>query len=297
MTCKQRLIGIEARLRYDEVTKEVHHMNHNYFNMSDTGEHISSLRKAKNLTQGEVAETLGVTHQAVSSWEKGMTSPDIAKLSDLANLLEVSVDTLIGNQRMARAIHKVEQQEPLLTEEICTIAPITKPDVLAQMIEASEDSNIDFESVAQLAPFIDAKQCKAMIKQLDSITMNQLVRVAPFMDDHDLFDILTEQVGDEPLRIRDISQILPFLSEQHIDQFFENTLIETQTEDLSIIGPFVSDTTLSKLVKEKLEVTPFDPKPLIGLAPFLNEETISLIINALVASKQHQYLHAFAPFM
>lgn len=50
----------------------------------------------KNLTQEDIAEYLGITAQSVSKWERGENYPDITFLPALANILETSVDLLIG---------------------------------------------------------------------------------------------------------------------------------------------------------------------------------------------------------
>ncbi len=50
----------------------------------------------KNLTQEDVADYLGITPQSVSKWERGETYPDITLLPALANILETSIDVLIG---------------------------------------------------------------------------------------------------------------------------------------------------------------------------------------------------------
>ena len=60
------------------------------------GELISSLRKRKSLTQNELGERLSISFQAVSKWERGETLPDTAILTDLANVLETTVDNILS---------------------------------------------------------------------------------------------------------------------------------------------------------------------------------------------------------
>ncbi len=42
-------------------------------NTEKIGEHIASLRKEKGLTQSDLGERLGVSFQAVSKWERGIS--------------------------------------------------------------------------------------------------------------------------------------------------------------------------------------------------------------------------------
>ena len=60
------------------------------------GLRLSNCRQNKNMTQEELAARLGITPQAVSKWERGMSLPDISMLADLAGILEVSADWLLG---------------------------------------------------------------------------------------------------------------------------------------------------------------------------------------------------------
>lgn len=46
-------------------------------NMQAIGKKISALRKERDMTQVDLADKLGVTYQAVSSWERGNSMPDI----------------------------------------------------------------------------------------------------------------------------------------------------------------------------------------------------------------------------
>ncbi|MDR0948372.1 MAG: helix-turn-helix domain-containing protein [Lachnospiraceae bacterium] len=58
-------------------------------------ENLKRYRIAKNLTQEEMADFLGITAQSVSKWERGETYPDITLLPAIANILERSVDELL----------------------------------------------------------------------------------------------------------------------------------------------------------------------------------------------------------
>ena len=65
------------------------------------GAFISELRKAKNLTQEQLAEMIGVTQKSVSRWETGKNMPDISLLQPLAAELGVSVAELLNGERSA----------------------------------------------------------------------------------------------------------------------------------------------------------------------------------------------------
>lgn len=58
------------------------------------GENIREYRSRKNMTQEYVASQLGVSRQAVSKWESGVSDPSTANLLALAKLLEVSPQEL-----------------------------------------------------------------------------------------------------------------------------------------------------------------------------------------------------------
>ena len=56
------------------------------------GERISELRKAKNLSQGQLADAVGISRQAVSKWENDLSSPDTIHLIQLAETLDTEVE-------------------------------------------------------------------------------------------------------------------------------------------------------------------------------------------------------------
>ena len=59
------------------------------------GQKIAELRKAKNMTQLELANQLNITDKAVSKWERDISCPDVSTFPKLAEILGVSVDELL----------------------------------------------------------------------------------------------------------------------------------------------------------------------------------------------------------
>lgn len=60
-------------------------------------ERLKDLRKQAGLTQVDVAERLGVSQPAYASWERGIKKPTQENLVKIAQVLNVSVDYLVGN--------------------------------------------------------------------------------------------------------------------------------------------------------------------------------------------------------
>ena len=59
-------------------------------------ENIKNLRKAKGISQEELAVRLNVVRQTVSKWERGISVPDSGMLISLAEELDTSVSVLLG---------------------------------------------------------------------------------------------------------------------------------------------------------------------------------------------------------
>lgn len=70
------------------------------------GSFISDLRKSQGLTQLELAEKLNVSNRTISKWENGDGFPDITILTEIANVLGVTVDELLAGEK--KQINKQE---------------------------------------------------------------------------------------------------------------------------------------------------------------------------------------------
>ena len=86
-------------------------------------------RKRMGLTQGEVAEMLCVSTQAISKWETGTSYPDLSLLPTIANLFGVSVDSLeycrdtriLSEEQMSPLTPKAAKTKLKLLESIMSL--------------------------------------------------------------------------------------------------------------------------------------------------------------------------------
>ena len=58
------------------------------------GDRITELRKKNNMSQAALADAVGVSRQAVSKWETGLSLPDSSKLILLAQILSTDIEYL-----------------------------------------------------------------------------------------------------------------------------------------------------------------------------------------------------------
>jgi transcriptional regulator with XRE-family HTH domain len=98
---------------------------------------IKYLRKARDLTQEELASYLSVTAQAVSKWESGTGLPDISLIPTIASFFEVSTDELFG-------MEKLKSEQRLREAYVKTQALMREGDVQGAIAE--------FEAALKLFP-------------------------------------------------------------------------------------------------------------------------------------------------
>ena len=79
--------------------------------MNQIGQRIKQFRKQNGLTQEKLEDYLGVTDKAVSKWECGLTTPDLALIMPLARILHVSADELLGGKKEETDVKRLEYDE------------------------------------------------------------------------------------------------------------------------------------------------------------------------------------------
>lgn len=77
------------------------------------GNRIRDLRKKRGLTQKQLAQKLNVSEQAIAGYEQNARRPNPDMLKDLANIFEVSVDYLLGNDNMSTSLSDATEDKEL----------------------------------------------------------------------------------------------------------------------------------------------------------------------------------------
>ena len=72
-------------------------------NLSDN---LNKIRKEHNLSQEDLAESLGISRQSVSKWESGQAYPEMDKVLQICKMFDVSIDDLLNQD-----IKKVQKEE------------------------------------------------------------------------------------------------------------------------------------------------------------------------------------------
>lgn len=95
------------------------------------GERITELRKAQNLSQGQLASSLSITRQAVSKWENDLAVPDALKMIQLADILDTDIEYLsTGRRNFARrppiVLNEVQFVEKIVEKPVVTVKTVEK---------------------------------------------------------------------------------------------------------------------------------------------------------------------------
>lgn len=84
-------------------------------NQDKIGKFILECRKAKKLTQSELAEKLGVTDKSISNWENGRNMPDLSLFKPLCEILDITINDLISGEKVTKDKYQAKLEENIIS--------------------------------------------------------------------------------------------------------------------------------------------------------------------------------------
>lgn len=79
------------------------------------GKLIAECRKAKKLTQVELANLLGVTDKSVSKWENGICLPDVSLYKEICKILDITLNEFFSGEKLTDETFKEVADSNLLS--------------------------------------------------------------------------------------------------------------------------------------------------------------------------------------
>lgn len=100
------------------------------------GDRIFELRKQQNISQGQLAEAMNVTRQAVSKWETDKASPDALNLIRLTEVLDTDIEYLTTGRRT------LGRRPPVVINSVETVEKIVEKPVV-QVVEKVIEKTVE----------------------------------------------------------------------------------------------------------------------------------------------------------
>ena len=79
-----------------------------------TGKFIAENRKAQNLTQKQLADTLGISDKTVSKWECGKGLPEVSLMLLLCSTLRITVNDLLSGEKVSETDYQKKAEENMM---------------------------------------------------------------------------------------------------------------------------------------------------------------------------------------
>ena len=266
------------------------------FDTMKIAKRIREARIAQNMTQMQLADAMGVSYQAVSNWERGNSMPDISKLEDLCNTLEISISELLGMEnRETISVKKVLDQENLTVEELADIAPMLPPETVKEQAQKNTDGEKkkwNMKALAEIAMFMDDDLLEEIVEEAQVDSLKDLELLAPFLDD-DLLDKLVRWApkGD----VEGITALAPFLDEDTLDYVISQCDMELDKHLIENLAPFLDEDTIDRMAD--VQIAKGNVRALRHIYPFMDSDTVRKVAKALMESGDLDGVKEAAMFM
>lgn len=112
--------------------------------MSSFRERLKQLRTERNMTQGGLADKLGITKSAISMYEQGKRSPDFETLCSLSEVLHSDLNYLVGKSDINSYYElTLEEMDELAMLDPYNRTPAKKQDLSAVFAEILQNLDAD----------------------------------------------------------------------------------------------------------------------------------------------------------
>ncbi len=277
------------------------------FNMNKVGLRLVDLRKKFDFTQVEVADKLGVSYQAVSNWERGLSMPDISKLPEIAELYDVSLDKLLGKHRVTGIVESISSEtfkeysenNDITLKDVEEVSSFVKPSQLDELANTAPIEDVT-EDMLGMLPFVSREAAdKIVYNLLDKVkTIDLINQSIPFLSKNLTSELIKRGVQSGE-KASSFIECAPFIEKEYCNELALKAFDEgySCSELLDSLAPFVSKVVLSTIAKKAMESMKVED--VLEYAPFLTRELMSELIDELLLKSEVSIdvFESIAPFI
>jgi len=223
------------------------------FDMKKFAAFLVGKRREKNITQGQLADIVGVTHQAVSKWERGESMPELSKLSDLSNALDVPTEEFVA------AMHSDDRGE---NETAC----------LDDDYYALPDKTL-VGDVYVLAPFLSKQTLTTAITE---ITLSKGSAISSmlfkFADEEILRDVALAVFSTDTDKGR--IHLLPYLPQNEVSKLILNRYSTGGVDAILPLLPYAKEKEVGDMIFKSVVSTAGNWHPFMKILPSILPEVV-----------------------
>ncbi len=234
------------------------------FAMKEVGKRITEGRRAKGMTQMALADALGISYQAVSSWENGRTMPDISKLPEISEILGISVDEILGKEAPAVQAALTNDTEAVLTpEDIAEAAPILPDERVEEMVEKQMESDaveLDYDAVEPLLNYLDEDTCGKIFHRLyENGEYAKMVKMLDYVEEDAVDEVFLGMVADGKEEAR---KLLDHVSDDAANKAFQSCVRNEWWEMAKRMADYVDEDVIGAEMLALAQAGKLDQLPL-----------------------------------
>ncbi len=190
---------------------------------------LREARKAKGLTQKQVAETIGLSQGSYSTWENGHTKIDARSLHRLAEIFDVTSDYLLG-------IESNYKTKPFIRVPVVGMVAAGYP-------HFADEEILDFEEVSpELAARGELFGLRVTGQSMEPMIMDGDIAIVRRQDDAENGDTVVAKVNGDEATVKKLRRSSDMLTLVPINPTFEPLFFTPQQVDelpVRIIGKVV----------------------------------------------------------
>lgn len=266
------------------------------FDANHIGQQIAAGRKAKNMTQSALADQLNVSYQAVSNWERSQSLPDIDKYAQLASVLELNLDDLIGAEGARTVTVMNDEAKPVDARTLAEAAPVMRP----KQVEAQvQQLTPNLTTLKEIAPFLRSETLreKVMVQLQQPDFATALVGLAPFLRADDLEVVIKAGVPEDDAHLPALVKLAPFRKTSQNDALAHRLMAAgSAPSTVKKLLPFLSRAAVDDLFKKRAEAE-LTADNLTAMAPFVSEAVLAAHVQQLSRQGEGETARKFMPFL